>query len=204
MGSRGLKQADVRVIAASNTDLAALVERGGFRQDVLFRLNVMPLFLPPLRERLDDIELLAEHFLHQYSLKYRRSPQAFHPATLAWMRHYSWPGNARELENFVHRVLLLSNGPLIPMPAQILPSLRIESENHSLIESPNAYKGNFNEAKARAIARFEKQYLQWLMAECHGNVSLAAKQAGKERRALGKLLKKHQIDRDFYIKNKSA
>jgi DNA-binding NtrC family response regulator len=203
LGSRSLKQADVRVIAASNEDLVALVKRGYFRQDLLFRLNVIPLFLPPLRERSGDIELLATHFLYQYSLKYRRSPQAFHPATLAWMKNYPWPGNVRELENFVHRALLLSKGPLIlPLPTQRLPS--IGSENNPQFESSSDYRENFNEAKAQAISHFEKQYLQWLMAECHGNISLAAKRAGKERSALGKLLKKYQIGRAFSIKGEGT
>ncbi|ABA58347.1 Helix-turn-helix, Fis-type [Nitrosococcus oceani ATCC 19707] len=200
LGSRSLKQADVRVISASNEDLEALVRRGNFRQDLLFRLNVMPLFLPPLRERSGDIESLATHFLYQYSLKYCRSPQAFHPTTLVWMKNYPWPGNVRELENFVHRALLLSKGPLIPLPPQRLPS--IGSENNPPLESPGGYRGSFNQAKTQVIAHFEKQYLECLMAECHGNISLAAKRAGKERRTFGKLLKKYQINRAFYIKSK--
>ncbi len=201
LGSRSLKQADVRIIAASNEDLAILVKQGDFRQDLWFRLNVMPLFLPPLRERPGDIEQLAGHFLYQYSLKYRQSPKAFHPGTLAWMRNYFWPGNVRELENFVHRALLLSKETLVSLPAKMLSSL--ERRNKGQIESSGDWAGavEFNQAKAQAIACFEKQYLQWLIAECQGNISLAAKRAGKERRALGKLLKKHHIDRALYFKS---
>lgn len=199
LGSRGLKQADVRVAAASNENLAALVGRGDFRQDLLFRINVMPLVLPPLRERPGDIEPLAGYFLHQYRLKYCQFPKTFHPALLAWMNNYSWPGNVRELENFVHQALLLSKGPLILLPTQMLSSMG--SGNHPHHEAPGEYKKSFSEAKAQAIAHFEKQYLQWLMAECHGNISLAAKLSGKERRALGKLLKKYHIDRISYLKD---
>lgn len=195
LGCRSLKQADVRIIAASNVDMRVLVERGDFRQDLLFRLNVMPLCLPPLRERPGDVELLAGHFLYQFSANYHQSPKAFHLATLAWMRNYHWPGNVRELENFVHRALLLSKGPLIPLPVQMLSSL---GGNYGRLELPFDYTGGFSQTKARAIAHFERQYLQWLMAECQGNVTLAAQRTGKERRALGRLIKKHQIDRTAY------
>jgi DNA-binding NtrC family response regulator len=195
LGSRSLKQADVRIIAASNKNLATLVKRGDFRQDLLFRLNVMPLFLPPLRERPTDIEQLAGHFLYQYSLKYRLPPQAFHLTTLAWMKSYFWPGNVRELENFIHRSLLLSEGPLISLPAQR--ALSIGNEDNPSFEFHGNYRGSFNQAKAQVIAHFESQYLQSLMTECHGNISLAAKRVGKERSALGKLLKKYQISKTF-------
>jgi DNA-binding NtrC family response regulator len=196
LGSRDRKRADVRLIAATNADLPALIARGEFRQDLWFRLQVMTLFLPPLRDRPEDIEQLAHHFLWQYSRQYPQTAQAFHPSTLAWMKTYSWPGNVRELENFVHRLVLLSEGPFIDLSAE--PAF---APVRQCVEEAGGFwpaEAKFHQAKAQAIARFEKHYLERLMAECHGNISLAARQSGKERRALGKLLKKHQIDKAFY------
>jgi DNA-binding NtrC family response regulator len=111
------------------------------------------------------------------------------------MKSYFWPGNVRELENFIHRSLLLSEGPLISLPAQR--ALSIGNEDNPSFEFHGNYRGSFNQAKAQVIAHFESQYLQSLMTECHGNISLAAKRVGKERSALGKLLKKYQISKTF-------
>lgn len=90
-----------------------LVAKGIFRQDLFFRLNVLVVHLPPLRERTSDIPLLAEHFLNIYRARYKQPEKFLHSATLNWMRHYPWPGNVRELENLIHREFLLAEGPEI-------------------------------------------------------------------------------------------
>ncbi len=108
--------ANVRVITASNTDLARLAELGQFRTDLLFRLKILHLELPPLRQRRADVRLLAEHFFCIYGTPAQQPLKALHPETLAWMETYGWPGNVRELENLIHRELLLSDGPEIRIP----------------------------------------------------------------------------------------
>ena len=194
LGSKHLRKADARVIAASNIDLQTLVKQGDFRWDLLFRLNILVLALPPLRERSGDSELLAHHFICEYSARYNERMKVLHPRTLAWVKSHDWPGNVRELENFIHRAFLISDG------AVILPDNVDESAAQGIFarNSTGPSDVSFNQAKARLIADFERQYLARLMAETDGNVTLAAKRAGKERRALGKLLRKHGIERGRY------
>ena len=108
LGSAAVKRADVRVIVATNEALLQLVDAGTFRQDLYFRLNLVQMRLPALCDRSDDIQLLARHFVRRYSPDYSLPIRDFHPATAAAMAGYSWPGNIRELENFVHRSILLS------------------------------------------------------------------------------------------------
>ena len=193
LGGKRSYRANVRIIAASNSKLEDLVERGEFRQDLWFRLNVLSLTMPPLAERPADIPLLAEHFLHQYCRQYDQSSQRFSPRALAWMSAYHWPGNVRELENLVHRAVLTSDGPVKEI-SHLVQGGRSE-DGSPLAGTDDSAGGTFSEAKSRVIADFEKQYLERLMCEAGGNVTLAAKLAGKERRALGKLLKKHGITR---------
>ncbi|MBD3318174.1 MAG: sigma-54-dependent Fis family transcriptional regulator, partial [Chitinivibrionales bacterium] len=199
LGCEYVKQSDVRVIAASNADLTKLLSCGAIREDFYYRLNVMILSLPALREREGDIEELANHFLGQYCVQYGLPKKRFHSATLAWMKNHSWPGNVRELDSFVHRAFLLSSGPLVHLPATSLDFPKKGAEHSS--PWMNVQEGKLKEAKARYIDRFEKHYLKQLMAECQGNVSLAARRAGKERRAFGKLLKKHSIERADYFQS---
>jgi DNA-binding NtrC family response regulator len=101
LGSHHLRRVDVRVIAVSNQDLHRLLKEQAFRQDPLFRLDVAELVLPPLREREDDVALLAEHYLDTYARKLGQPRKRIHPDTLVWMRRYRWTGNVRELENFI-------------------------------------------------------------------------------------------------------
>lgn len=176
LGSGHLSQANVRILAASNSNLAALVKEGRFREDLWYRLNVLTVSLPPLRERQEDIPLLAEHFLRRFCQSYRRPVKEFSSRTLQRLMRYPWPGNVRELENWVHRAFLLGE--------ENLPDER---------ETEVSTGSGFQARKAEAVAAFERSYLIELMRLAHGNVSQAAKIAGKERRCLGKLLKKHNI-----------
>ena len=195
LGSHRAIQGNIRVITASNANLNELVEKDQFRQDLLFRLNIMSIALPALRERICDVELLAEYFLNQYRGLYRQTEKYLHPATIEWMKKYHWPGNVRELENMIHREFLLAEDSMIridcPMPA------REERRKSMLDRRKSRLLGkSFNDAKVQIVTEFEQQYLCWLMMETRGNVTLAAKRAGKERRALGKLLKKYGIEKN--------
>ena len=121
---------------------------------------------------------------------YGKAPRPLHPVFLSWIQDHSWPGNIRELENTILRAFLLSDGKFVS-----------HTDEHQ-VESDGAISlGRFNEQKARAIAGFERQYLERLLIQAEGNISLAAKLAGKERRALGKLLQKHGINRVDYVQS---
>jgi DNA-binding NtrC family response regulator len=194
-GNREIKS-NVRIIAASNADLAKRVEGGDFRRDLFYRLKVLYLALPPLRERQGDIKLLAEHFIQHYSERLNLPQKSIHPDTLAWFEKYSWPGNVRELENLVYREFLMCEGSEI----MIEPLVNRNLERRALPDRRRYYcKGlAFNEAKNKALVDFEKQYLVSLLSDSKGNVTLAANLAGKERRCLGKLIKKHRLDLNHF------
>ncbi len=196
LGGLHLLSADVRIICATNANLAKLAEAGSFRSDLLFRLNVMTVSLPPLRERQQDIALLADHFIRQLSLRYRQPVKSLHSDTLAWLKNYHWPGNIRELENFLHREYLLSDDNVIKPDSESLPGNGEKNGGHKSVwhsgGSQITGKG-FSADKMRVIAEFERNYLEHFLSESQGNVTLAAKLAGKERRAFGKLLKKHGL-----------
>jgi DNA-binding NtrC family response regulator len=181
--------ANVRIIAASNRVLADLVRAGEFRADLLYRLNILYLPLPPLRDREGDAKLLAQYFVTAFAAKYRTPPKHLHEQTARWIQTYDWPGNIRELENVVHREFLMSDG----------------AEIHYTGEKPGRQPaasaedgGDFRSAKARAIAAFERAYLARVISQAHGNISYAARIARKERRAFAKLLKKHGMDRTAF------
>jgi DNA-binding NtrC family response regulator len=187
VGSTQSRTANVRVIGSTNADLAALVKRGDYRPDLVFRLSVLTVDLPPLRARAGDAVLLAECFVHRYSAQYKTAPRPLDSASRQYLERHDWPGNVRELENLVHRSLLLSEGPSISFPNVIIDA--------SARPADDAIVQPFKEAKARAIAHFERTYVIDLLARTKGNVSLAARLCGKERSRLGKLMKKHGVER---------
>lgn len=195
LGATKSRKVNVRVIAASNVNLSELVVKGQFRQDLLFRLNLLHLNLPPLRDRKDDIQILADHFLEKYRYQYSQPHKRFHPDTVAWMQVYHWPGNVRELENFVHKSFLLSQETEIFSP-EIYHETNQPYSRRKLLDRRQvfAFDTPFKEAKNNAIEYFEKTYLSWLISDSKGNVTQAAEKAQKERRDLGKLLKKHAIN----------
>ena len=106
---------DVRVLAATNKDLPAEIRAGRFREDLYFRLNVIPIFVPPLRDRDTDIPLLAEHFMSELAREYGRRPKKLDPAAAAGLRHYGWPGNVRELRNVIERLMIMVPGDTIAL-----------------------------------------------------------------------------------------
>lgn len=191
LGSTRSQSGDVRIIAASNADLLQLESAGRFRADLLFRLKVLSVELPPLRERNGDIEALARHYIQQFSRKYDKPLKSLHPDTLTWMNSYDWPGNVRELEHLIHREFLLSDGPVLMIARTADGTDRRKQVDRRRVD----FGPGFGSAKAQAVADFERKFLQQLLVQAEGNVTRAAKLAGKERRALGKLLKKHGLDR---------
>lgn len=196
LGGRLEQNADVRIIAASNVDLVRLTEVGLFRMDLLYRLKILFLELPPLRERKGDPELLAQHFMQASSERFGKGVKTFHQDTLEWFDSYAWPGNVRELENMVYRAFLLAEGPVIRIPS----INQTQTERRTLVDRRKSmFEGlDYTRAKAKAIDDFERKYLGSLMAKSRGNVAEAARMAGTERRCLGKLLRKYGIDKDQF------
>lgn len=196
LGSTQTLSADVRVIVASNANLDKLTEEGTFRLDLLFRLKIMYLKLPPLRERQGDAALLADHFLQGCARRFGQGEKKLHADMLAWFDQYYWPGNIRELENIICREYLLEDGEIIHMKSP--PFNATERRSRSDRRQFTLINKAFNEAKSQAIAEFEQRYLSTALMKAHGNVTKAAKLAGKERRTFGKLLKKYGINKNLY------
>lgn len=183
---------DVRVVAASNRPIASLVTNGSFRADLMYRLKILHVVLPSLRERIGDIELLVAHFTRRFSVKYGLPEKTLSATTLQWLCSQSWPGNIRELENWVHREFLMGGGiPVRPDPQ----AAAHESRPAAPDDWDESGLMRFQVAKAEAVRLFEQDYLLRALRQADGNVTRAAQMVGKERRAFGKLLKKHGIGR---------
>jgi two-component system response regulator GlrR len=180
---------DARILAATNRPLAELVEQGAFRSDLMYRLNIIRLPVPALRERRPDIVLLARHYLRVYCDRYGFPARSLHPVSWQWMMRYDWPGNVRELESLIHRSVLLCEA------GEILFEECADAPESARPDTAQSARLSFQNAKAIAIAQFEHDYLSQLLEEARGSVSAAARLACKERRSLGKLLKKHGIGR---------
>ena len=182
LGATKTHKADVRVIAATNVNCDDAVREGKLRQDLYYRLNVIQLKLPALRDRREDIPLLAHYFLNRYALEYNKQVTGFSPDAIRKIILYDWPGNVRELEHVIMRAIVLSTKPII-CAAGIAIS---DSETLPLPES-------FQEAKNRMVDQFEKTYIKGLLLSNHCNISRSAKAAQKNRRAFWELIRKHHI-----------
>lgn len=194
VGDTRLRTADVRIIGSTNADLAARAASGAYRQDLLFRLSVLLINLPPLRDRGEDAVTLAYAFLARFSRQYGRPRKTLSDESLAFLRSHSWPGNVRELENLVHREFLLTDGPLVHLGREAEPS-----RNPDLSGKLSALTAtSFRAAKARIVAEFERAYVAELLIRANGNVSLAARLAGKERSRLSKLMRKYGLSRSAF------
>ncbi len=197
IGGRQLYAGNVRVIAASNANIAELVTAGTFRQDLMYRLSIMSLRMPTLRERQEDIILLADHFVRRYARQYHRAEKTLDQESAERLTHHHWPGNVRELENLIHREFLLAEGSVLRIDRSALAVDVIQGEACGRKMQPQLELG-FRKAKAAAVAEFERDYLVRALADSHGNITLAARIAGKERRSFGRLLKKYGIDSTPY------
>jgi two-component system response regulator GlrR len=184
VGADATHRANVRVIAASNRDLAALVETGRFRQDLFFRLRVLHVTLPPLRERRQDICALALHFAREFAHANRRPTLGFARHAMQRLLAYDWPGNVRELRHVIERATLLATSSAIQAEDLDLPDgLGVDDDAEE----------SFRAAKARAVGQFERQYIERLLASCNGNVTHASRLAKKNRRAFFELMRRYQI-----------
>jgi two-component system response regulator GlrR len=183
LGSTKVITGDVRIVAASNANLEQAVAAGTLRRDLYYRLNVVPIVLPPLRERSTDILLLARHFLAEYAGKLNSPAEDFSPEAERALLLYGWPGNVRELEHVIERVVVLCTQKTIQKE-----HITLSGQNSDLAQL------SFSEMKARVVSQFETNYLQSLLLAYKGNISQAAQAAQKERRTFWELIRKHKID----------
>jgi two-component system nitrogen regulation response regulator NtrX len=181
---------DVRVMAATNKDLQAAVKRGEFREDLFFRLNVVPVHVPPLRERRDDIPLLVEHFLELYCLREERPPVDIAPEAIALLQRHEWPGNVRELRNTLERMAILSDtGRISPedVPFTAGPAAALRADAPTFLDAPT-----YEQFKDLA----EREYLERQLARNEWNVAQTAKVLQMPRSNLYKKIEKHGLTRD--------
>lgn len=180
VGSSTTRRVNVRVLAATNADVNAEATAGRFRQDLLFRLNTIEIHLPPLRDRRDDVDLLAHHFLHGYAQRYRKGITGFDSAALKALHDHPWPGNVRELDHAVERGVLLSPGPCV-RAADL--GLRAQTAG-----------GAAAKLEEMSLDEVEKYLIQRTLSRHEGNVSQAAKALGLSRSAMYRRLQKHQLE----------
>ncbi|HEX9671582.1 MAG TPA: sigma-54 dependent transcriptional regulator, partial [Thermoanaerobaculia bacterium] len=188
LGASRAQRADVRVLAAANGDVESALREGRIRQDLYYRLNVIPLHLPALRERREDIPGLARHFLRKYAGGREHPPPKLSPRALQLLLDHDWPGNVRELEHVIEGALVLSQDAALVRSQHVVLS---RAGGRSGREGAGE---NFQQAKARAVARFEASYIRELLQLHQGNISRAARAAEKNRRAFWELIRKHGID----------
>ena len=181
------RQVDIRILAATHRDLAAMVAAGTFREDLFYRVNVFPLELPPLRDRPGDIPLLAQHFVLLHRRKVDKRIEGLTPGALARLCAEDWPGNVRQLENKIQEALVVAQGPTITEadlelgPRAAIPATPID------LDRP------FQDQKRAVIDRFERDYLAALLDAHGGNLASAARQAGMDRKNLWALARKHGL-----------
>jgi two-component system response regulator HydG len=175
VGASRSRKVDVRIIAATNKDLAGLVKKEVFREDLFFRLNVITIVMPPLRERGDDILVLAHHFVTKYVEEFGKSKLRFSDNALQVLRNYHWPGNVRELENVVQRLVVMTDGDLIEV-----------SDLPSLMRFSSLRETGLN----RTLAEVEAEYVRNVLASVNGNKTKAAQILGIDRKTLREKIQK--------------
>ena len=193
LGEARLRKADVRFIAATNADLLAAAKGGRFREDLLYRLRVVPVEVPPLRERRDDIPLLLEAFCESYSEAYRLPRPVFSNRAMLRLLAYNWPGNVRELENCVKYLTCVQfTRPVDPYDLPLPHDAKPEAPDAGLIRVAST-DGPFQKLKSQLVCDFECAYLVDALRRSHGNIAHAAAASGKPRRVFFELMRKHGL-----------
>jgi transcriptional regulator with PAS, ATPase and Fis domain len=185
VGDVRTRKVSVRIIAATNRDLEKDIQKQKFREDLFYRINTFTIALPPLRERIEDIPMLAEYFLQRARAKVNKKVESISVSAMALLQNYSWPGNLRELENIIERAVVLSSSATIE--AEHLP-LHVQEEPRTV-----SLRLGFMRTKSQTINQFEKQALSTYLLEAKGNISRAAELAHLPRRTFHRLMAKHKI-----------
>jgi transcriptional regulator with GAF, ATPase, and Fis domain len=195
LGSTKSRAVDVKIMAATNTDLRYLVEARQFRQDLFYRLNVLSVLLPPLRDRREDIPLLVAHFVKRSAKEFGKSTLRLSPDAIRNMMSYAWPGNVRELQSVIHRATAMAIGDVVEASDLDLPDHEPAGPTTVVLKTGLTDQCGFQAMKMKMIDEFERTYLCQILSTHHGNISQAARAAKKERRAFQRLLHKHGLDR---------
>jgi two-component system response regulator GlrR len=202
LGSTKSRTIDVKIIAATNADLRYLMETRQFREDLFYRLNVLSIALPPLRDRKEDILLLANHSLKVYAKEYGKKNLVLGHAAKAKLMGHAWPGNVRELQGVIQRAVAIATGDTLEADDIDLPETQkpeLKGPTMALMSQEGISENcSFQDMKAKVIEEFERAYLSELLTSHHGNISKAARAAKKERRAFQRLLSKHGLDRRIF------
>ncbi len=191
LGGTSTIHANVRVISATNRDLAEEVRNGRFREDLYYRINVVPIQVPPLRERRDDIPLLVNHFTHKFKARLDVQPEGFTPEAVEALMRLDWVGNVRELENSIKRLLVMRNDRWID-PAALQSITGLTEPREPVGSLP------YREQKRRVLEGFDREYLRNLLTRCGGNVSRAAQAAEIDRKSLWRKLKQYGLNAGQY------
>lgn len=196
LGGAATLKADVRLIAATHRDLEKLVAEGAFREDLYYRLNVFPIYLPPLRERKTDITLLAEHFLEKYARENNHPAPRLSQSAMDLLMHYNWPGNVRELENVIERSLLVCDGDTI-LSSHLPPSLQ-PRWNAKAAQESSGNRGSDRLSLAAQVEGLEKELITEALIAARGNQSAAAEYLDTSLRILGYKIKRYGLDPKQY------
>jgi len=180
LGASESSKVDVRVVAATNKNLEQEIERGNFREDLFYRLNVIPFHVPPLRDRREDVGLLAEYFMNEFTSAYGRKRKEFSPEAMRMLEDFSWPGNVRELRNMIERIVIMN--PQIRIDARHIP---INPSRRSVFDAEMPQFSSLQEVREAA----EREYITKKLEEARGNISRAAELLGLERSHLYKKLR---------------
>ncbi|HHO48488.1 MAG TPA: sigma-54-dependent Fis family transcriptional regulator [Desulfobacteraceae bacterium] len=192
LGQNTTIRVDVRVVASTNQDLEARIQAGEFRADLFYRLNVVTVEMPPLREMREDIPLLTHHFLERYKRQHDRPDLQIAPEALHYLCQRNWPGNVRELQHLIKRAVLLARGSTLEVDDFRGPEEKDEGWcPEDRIRKPGSLP--YNEAKAEVVRQFSIAYLRQLLAAHQGNVTAAARQCGLERQAFQRLMRRYGI-----------
>ncbi|WP_165247039.1 sigma-54 interaction domain-containing protein [Paludisphaera soli] len=212
VGDNNTKKVDTRIVAATNRDLLDEIDSGRFREDLYYRLNVVPIYLPPLRERREDVELLVVFFLKRYAEQNRRDVRRVHPEAMRRLREHDWPGNVRELQNYVERAVILGEGPEL-LVDHLPPQLRGETTPRPIrhrggasgadlaaLTSELVRQGirtagpNANDLHDRVVGQVERELIQQVLQTCDRVQIKAAARLGINRNTLHKKLSEYRID----------
>ena len=192
LGSNLSLKVDVRIIAATHRNLEAMVSEEKFREDLYYRLNVFPITLPSLRERLDDIPLLAEHLLEKHQSLARQPKKGFSPSVIHDMMNYEWRGNVRELENLIRRAIIQTEGEMIT--SLDLPAVAGTGASHGVIETPANTNLPYKEYIENILRDAEEKYLIRMLKECKGNLNQVARMMDVDRKTIYRKIEEHKID----------
>ena len=165
---------NVRIIAATNVELEEAIQKGSFREDLYYRLNVLPIHIPPLRERLDDLELLTDHFIQKYNMEYGRQIMSVDREALEHLKTYRWPGNVRELENVISRAIINMNFADQQLKLQHLPVLEDRGASLRKRDQPPVHQIDVESSLDEVLSQVEKMYLEQMLQKCNGNKTLVA------------------------------